>query len=187
MERLLHTVTVLAWIVLAAALFFAFGLIVGSGSGRVVVSLGWLPDTRRLWVTDGVWVVGGVLLLGLSRVYRRLADEDNAGSIGAWLAGWALLLCGASSALALVSGVAVVAFLIAVLAVWEFRMLVQLTEAAGDHQAAGGCEAAPEDEATDDAGDLPRLDAHIRVSRGDGPCRARSTAGRRMKVGGPRR
>lgn len=115
---------VFAWILLAAALFSLFGLIIGSGAGQAVVSLGWLPETGRVWVTSGVWAVSGLLLLGLSIIYRRLASQDNAGSHAAWLAGWALLLYAVSSRLAAVSRVLVVVFLILALAGWEFRKMI---------------------------------------------------------------
>jgi hypothetical protein len=132
MNRASQTLAVIAWTLLAAALFSLFGLIVGSGAGRAVVSLGGLPESRRMWVTGGVWALSGVLLLGLSRVYRRHTEQDNAGSVAAWLAGWALLLYGVSSLLASVSAVLVVGFLVAVLAVWEMRKLVALGEAAAE-------------------------------------------------------
>jgi hypothetical protein len=130
MNRVSQTLAVIAWTLLAAALFSLFGLIVGSGAGRAVVTLGWLPESRRMWVTGGVWALCGVLLLGLSRVYRRHTEQDNAGSVAAWLAGWALLLYGVSSLLASVSVVLVVGFLVAVLAVWEVRKMLALSEAA---------------------------------------------------------
>ena len=124
MNRLAQMLVVFAWILLAAALFSLFGLIIGSGAGQAVVSLGWLPETGRVWVTSGVWAVSGLLLLGLSIIYRRLASQDNAGSHAAWLAGWALLLYAVSSRLAAVSRVLVVVFLVLALAGWEFRKMI---------------------------------------------------------------
>jgi hypothetical protein len=212
-NRLSHMLTVLSWILLAGALFFLFGLMVGSEAGRAVVSLGWLPESRRLWVTDSVWAASGLLLLGLSFVYRRLASQDNAGSFAAWLAGWALLLYGVSSLLAAVNGVLVVALLVAILAVWEVRKMIALGEAAANlggpppdvsdmrsFDAEGGAECDPPldaevddklaaevvDEADDEADDdLGGLDPHIGVSRGDAAPHERVGAERHTNVGGP--
>jgi hypothetical protein len=170
MKLFAQTLRVFAWILLAGVLFFAFGLMAGNGAGRTVVSAGWLPESGRPWVTDGVWAAGGLFMLGLSFVYRRLAAQDNSGSMAAWLAGWALLLYGVSSLLAMVSGVLVVGFLVATIAVWGFRTMISSGGAA-----AGLRGPAP------DASECERDDA-----RHDGSEDAIDDEAR-TNVGGPRR
>lgn len=108
----------LLWILSAGALFFGFGFVLGSAVLRMAESLGLAEPGSASLVVPVTRVVAGVLMLGISRVYRRSAGQANAGSVAASLAGWGLLLYALGSLTATVSEYLPPILLLAALGAW---------------------------------------------------------------------
>ncbi|MHB1344776.1 MAG: hypothetical protein ACYCX3_10520 [Thermoleophilia bacterium] len=118
MGRAERIAALVAWTVLAAFLFMGFGMALGEAVALTVDRLGLGARPRLDLLVYVVRALAGVGMLGISRLYRMLAEQENAGSLAAWLAGWALVLYSVAAAAALVDEQAAPLVLLTVLAVW---------------------------------------------------------------------
>jgi hypothetical protein len=118
MRRVEQIATVVAWAVLAALLFAAFGFFLAHAFASTLVRVGLMDEGGSGLAGDLARVAVGVVLLGVAWIYRRLAGSENAGSLAAWLAGWGLLLYSLTSLASMVDEHAAPIVLLAILSVW---------------------------------------------------------------------
>ncbi len=116
---------VVAWTVLAAFLFMGFGMVLGEAVALTVDRLGLVARPRLDLLVYVVRTFAGVGMLAISRLYRMIAEQENAGSLAAWLAGWALVLHSAAAGATLVAKQAAPIVLILVLTVWVIVRLAR--------------------------------------------------------------
>lgn len=115
-ERVIATI---AWAIVAAFLFTGFSWVSGGWLASTAQALG-LLDASRVELAEHVSRAGlGVAMLGLSRLYRKLDDRENAGSMAAWLSGWTVVLFSVASLASLVDDQAAPLALVVVLLVWS--------------------------------------------------------------------
>lgn len=124
MGRAERIVALVAWTILASFLSMGFGMVLGEAVALTVARLGLGSRPDLDLVVHLVRALAGVGMLGISRIYRMTAARENAGSLAAWLAGWALVLYAGASMVALVDEQAAPLVLIMVLSVW---VLVRLS------------------------------------------------------------
>lgn len=124
MGRAERIVALVAWTILASILFMGFGMVLGEAVALTVDALGLAARTGLDLLVYAVRAFAGLGMLGISRVYRMTAERENAGSLAAWLAGWALVLYTGAGVAALIDEQAAPLVLILVLSVW---VLVRLS------------------------------------------------------------
>lgn len=124
MGRAERIAALVAWTILAAFLFMGFGMVLGEAVALTAHGLGLVGRARLDLVVYVVRALAGAGMLGISRLYRMTAERENAGSLAAWLAGWALLLYTLAGAATLVDEQAAPAVLVMVLFGW---VLVRIT------------------------------------------------------------
>jgi hypothetical protein len=129
-----RNLSLLAWTGLASVLYFVFGLAASGSFVRLLGGLGVVEHSDRVLAGDIASAGFGPLLLGLSWVYRHSAGRENAGSMAAWLAGWALLLLGFSQALGRFSPALVPVLFGVLLALWVARRVLSAYRSRGDQR-----------------------------------------------------
>jgi hypothetical protein len=117
-----RTLSLLAWTAAATGLYFLFGLVAAGSLVRLLGALGLVNEADRVVAADMVSAGFGPLLLGLAWVYRHAAGRENAGSMAAWLSGWALLLFGGVQVLGRFSPGLVPVLLLVLLVSWLARL-----------------------------------------------------------------
>ena len=119
MKRAEQVVTALVWTVLACAAFVAFGVVAAEAGARTLVRLGLFSQDGFGPVQDALRLTWGLVLLGISVIYRLTAGTENAGSVAAWLAGWGLVLYSLATMVSFLDERAAPVVLAAVLAGWS--------------------------------------------------------------------
>ncbi len=115
----------IAWTVVATVLFTGFLWVLAARTAHVGQAVGlWGPSSVEL--AEHVFRAAmGMALLGLSRLYRKLDERENSGSVAGWLSGWVLVLFSLASMLSLAGEGAAPVALLVVLTIWTIVKLAR--------------------------------------------------------------
>lgn len=140
MKRAEQVVTALVWTVLACAAFVAFSAVAAEAGARTLVRLGLFSQDGFGPIQDVLRLACGLVLLGISVIYRLTAGAENAGSVAAWLAGWGLVLYSLATMVSFLDEHAAPIVLAVVLVGWSaYRLRRYLTDSdsGGAHRGHG--------------------------------------------------